>query len=86
MRMIVIACLLALLVGCTGAQRVVTRTVQVDRWRTAPIDPRLLPKIEAPIDPASVRNNGDLWRAWTHDAGELGKCRPALEGIRALQH
>ena len=83
-RLLTVAILLALS-GCASAPRTATRAVQVERWRTVPIDARLLPAIEAPAPAASIRTNGDLWRAWVHDSGELGKCKPALDGIRALQ-
>lgn len=74
-----------MLSGCTTAPRVITKTVQVTRTEYVPLDQNLLPKIEAPTDPATVTTNGAMFQAWQHDAGQLGKCKPAVDGIRSLQ-
>ena len=73
------------LAGCAGQPRVVTRPVDVVRTVYVPLDPGLLPAIDAPASATGIRTNGDLLRAWSHDAAALATCRAAMDGIRAVQ-
>ena len=74
------------LAGCQSEPpRIVTRTVQVEHTSFVPLDPGLLPSIDAAVDPSTVKTNGQMFQAWQHDASQLGICKPSIDGIRALQ-
>jgi len=86
MKNLLLVMILLALAGCqTAKPREITRTVEVAHVQYVPLDLSLLPTIENAHDPATVTTNGEMFDAWQHDAGELGKCKPALDAIRRLQ-
>ena len=88
-RGLLVVCLVLCLPACTGTRPkpqevVAAEPVVVTKHEYLELPDRLLRVIESPVPLMMIWSEGDLYRAWTHDAQWLATCKGQIDGILQL--